>query len=192
MNFSNTISYSSFLLVFLLLFNCSNTENSATKTPDKKLSQPAKISNSKVNTPANTNSLVKSTKQSSDYNPNYQAIKAIDNIKDHKNSFTHTKKDKNAWWEIELNKIQSVESIIIWNRKGFESRLKNFHLITSHKPFTSQNLDSTLNQENVNSVFINDVKSKYKIPVNTDIKFLRIQLSGTNYLNLTEVEINLK
>jgi hypothetical protein len=47
------------------------------------------------------------------------AKRAIDNKTDgafSKNSVTHTKTEKNPWWELNLKSAQSISDIVIWNR----------------------------------------------------------------------------
>lgn len=62
-----------------------------------------------------------------------EAPKAIDGNKDpdwSKGGQTHTANagEKNPWWEVDLGGVVEVDSIRIWNRTGFESRLEGFAL----------------------------------------------------------------
>ncbi len=46
-------------------------------------------------------------------------------------STTHTKSEKNPWWELDLGELASLDSIVIWNRTGGDvgSRLADFRLL---------------------------------------------------------------
>jgi hypothetical protein len=52
---------------------------------------------------------------------------------------THTDKSDNPWWEVDLQKAQRLDKIVLWNRtdEGLGDRLSNFNLIVldeHHKP----------------------------------------------------------
>ena len=63
--------------------------------------------------------------------------RAIDNNTNGKyfdaNSVTHTKKELNPWWQVDLNSMQDLDKIVVWNRTdGFTvtgSHLNNFKVI---------------------------------------------------------------
>ena len=41
---------------------------------------------------------------------------------------THTSNEKNPWWEVDLGSAQAIESIVLWNRDGFQARLEGYDL----------------------------------------------------------------
>jgi mono/diheme cytochrome c family protein len=54
-------------------------------------------------------------------------------------STTHTKKSTNPWWEVDLDKSQTIDKVVLWNRtdSGLQDRLSNFVvsvLDENHKP----------------------------------------------------------
>ena len=70
----------------------------------------------------------KATQSSTDYEAG--AMRAIDGNKSRdwsKDGQTHTNNagSRSPWWELDLQKPTQIESIKIWNREGFESRLSN-------------------------------------------------------------------
>ncbi|MEL7498896.1 MAG: DUF1553 domain-containing protein [Planctomycetota bacterium] len=75
----------------------------------------------------------KATQSSTAYDG--EAARAIDGVTDgdyHKsNSVTHTSKQANNWWELDLGSEQNVDEIKIWNRTDgdYAKRLKNVRLI---------------------------------------------------------------
>ncbi|WDE97156.1 c-type cytochrome [Lentisphaera profundi] len=52
---------------------------------------------------------------------------AIDGVVSHK--ITHTKEPGNdVWWELDLQKMTSVDRVVVWNRKVLSNRLANFRV----------------------------------------------------------------
>ena len=142
--------------------------------------------------------LNKSTSQSSTYvgrpDLNYGAEKAVDgdtNGHGYENSISHTLNQQNAWWEIDLGEIHDVSQVKIWNRTdGASERLANFYVLISESPFTSQGLTETLDQVGVSEFYHSGRAARETdFAINRRARYMRIQLSGRNYLQLAEVEI---
>ncbi len=60
-------------------------------------------------------------------------------------STTHTKKETNPWWEVDLQKPAAVDRIVIWNRtdNNLQTRLSDFRVLvldTDHKPLWQQDI----------------------------------------------------
>jgi hypothetical protein len=81
--------------------------------------------------------------------------------------------------------------INIWNRTDCcEERLGDFYVLVSSQPFTSTNLATTLAQPGVYRYrFTGSLNAATAIPVYTQGRYVRVQLSGTNNLSLAEVEV---
>lgn len=124
------------------------------------------------------------------------ANSAIDNNIDgnfYNGSVTTTNLDLNAWWEEDLGISQPIDQITIWNRTDCcNDRLNDFWVFVSDTPFlptdtptTLQNRPGTWNSHHLLapnpslSIFTNGYSGRY----------VRIQLSGTNYLSLAEIQI---
>ena len=108
------------------------------------------------------------------------------------NSVTHTKIESQAWWEVDMGEVYLLESVDIWNRTDCcSSRLSNFHVLVSDVPFTSQNLDATINQDGVSDIhFTGTVGTTTNLNIGRTGRYLRVQLNGTNILSLAEVVVN--
>ncbi|MDT4955975.1 MAG: hypothetical protein QOJ02_4113 [Acidobacteriota bacterium] len=107
------------------------------------------------------------------------------------NSVTHTGQDSQAWWQVDLSIIQSIGTIKVWNRTdAVTDRLSNFYVFVSDVPFASTDLTTTLNQSGVTSYYTAGQGGvPTTIPVNRTGRYVRVQLSGTNYLSLAEVQV---
>jgi len=106
-------------------------------------------------------------------------------------SVTLTDWVQNAWWEIDLGEIHNIDDIKLWNRTDCCSdKFSDFYVFVSDVPFTSQGLDATLNQAGVDSYY---VEGEAGLPTELSIvrtgQYVRVQLSGTAYLAIAEVEI---
>lgn len=106
-------------------------------------------------------------------------------------SVSHTYNDQNAWWEIDLGQVHSVSAIEVWNRTDCcEYRLGNFYIFVSDVTFTSHSLTTTLNQSGVWNQHITSAPNPdVSVTVERTGRYVRVQLSGTNYLSLAEVKI---
>ena len=136
----------------------------------------------------------KATSQSSTYNSNSVASKANDGDTNGAfpgRSVTHTNNNTNAWWQIDLGAVRNIHDIILWNRTDCcSNRLSNFHVFVSNVPFTSTNLNTTINQSGVSNFYTSGAVGTNKtIGVNRFGRYVRVQLGGSGVLSLAEVEI---
>ncbi len=107
------------------------------------------------------------------------------------NSVTLTNWETNAWWELDLGLVSNIESINIYNREDCcQQFLSNYYILISDAPFSSTNLNETLNQAGVSS-FLQSDQAGLPSAIDIDVvgRFVRIQLVGTSFLGLTEVEV---
>jgi len=103
---------------------------------------------------------------------------------------THTGPDAQAWWQVDLGSIRSIDTIRIWNRTDCCSdRLTNSWVLVSSDAFTSTNLATSTNQSGVFSYHLGSVVTSNYIPVFRTGRYVRVQLAGTDYLSLAEVQI---
>ena len=108
-------------------------------------------------------------------------------------SVTHTNDDANAWWEVDLGAAATINSIAIWNRTDCcASRLSDYWVFVSNAPFAASDTPSTL--QGATGVWSNH-QTTMPNPTTTVAagglqgRYVRIQLSGTNYLSLAEVQV---
>ena len=104
----------------------------------------------------------------------------------------HTTNELTPWWEVDLGSEYILEEIRLFNRTdGFQSRLQNFYVFVSNVPFSaSATLDDLLNDLNIsNEYFDGSAALEEIVTLNTNGRYLRIQLSGSGILHLAEVQI---
>lgn len=102
---------------------------------------------------------------------------------DTNNSISHTTNSEDmAWWQVELDQTYAIEELDIWNRAEYGSRLDDFN-ISIIDSGTSSTVWSSLNNTTFSGTLHVDLGSS----VVGDT--VRIQLNGTNYLHLAEVEV---
>lgn len=107
------------------------------------------------------------------------------------NNVTHTDNAPNDWWEVDLGSQKRIREIKIWNRTDCcGERLSNFYLLISPYPFSSGNLQTSLNNSSVWSYHHPGAAGRETtIPVSGVGRYVRIQLAGQNWLSLAEVEV---
>jgi hypothetical protein len=107
------------------------------------------------------------------------------------NSVTHTERVQNAWWQVDLGAVFSIAQIKIWNRTDCcGERLSNFYVLISSTPFTANDLNSTLSQPGVSAFPApSEAGTPTVITIGKPGRFVRVQLVGTDYLSLAEVEV---
>ncbi len=106
-------------------------------------------------------------------------------------SVTHTLLDAQAWWQVDLGSVSSISDVRVWNRTDCCSdRLSNFYVLVSDAPFSSTNLSTTIAQPGVSSYSVaGQAGSPTYVTVNRSGRYVRVQLSGSNYLSLAEVKV---
>ena len=107
-------------------------------------------------------------------------------------SISHTGLDSNAWWQLDLGASSTINNIVVWNRTdGSSSRLNDYWVFVSDSPFTSADTPAAL--QGRSGVWSNHQTStpnpSSTIAVNAQGRYVRIQLSGTNFLHIAEVQI---
>jgi hypothetical protein len=107
------------------------------------------------------------------------------------NSVSHSNSQPQDWWEVDLGATYNIGSIKIWNRTDCcAERLNNFYVMVSEKPFSSSNMGNSLAQAGVWSNHHSGTAGRTtEINVNAQGRYVRIQLAGTNWLQLAEVEV---
>ena len=107
------------------------------------------------------------------------------------NSITHTGYDAQAWWQVDLGKIYNIQTVKLWNRTdGSANRLNNFHVLVSDNPFNSTDLLTTINQDQVTDYYYpGTLGLNGEFSIGRTGRYLRVQLAGTNYLSLAELQV---
>jgi hypothetical protein len=94
-------------------------------------------------------------------------------------SIAHTNNDPQAWWEVKLPQPYNIAQIDIWNRTDCCSdRLKDFYIRWS------------MDGINYSSLHVADGSAAHTTyAINQQAQYVKIQLNGTNYLNIAEVQV---
>jgi NedA-like, galactose-binding domain len=135
--------------------------------------------------------------QSSTYAPGFtDASKAVDGNTDGvyaDGSLTHTNLDANAWWEVDLGASVAVGSIVVWNRADCcGNRLSDYWVFVSNTPFLSTDTPTTLQSRAGTFSSHQTVQPSPSASISiagAQGRYVRVQLSGTNYLSLAEVQV---
>jgi hypothetical protein len=148
---------------------------------------------------ASTNlSLGKAASQSSTF-PGYAtagAASAVDGNTDggfFDGSVTATNLDTNAWWQVDLGASATVNSIVIWNRTDCcGERLSDFWVFVSNAPFSPT--DTPLTLQNRPGTFSSHQTAAPSPSISIAAggvlgRYVRVQLTGANYLSLAEVQV---
>ncbi|MDB6072175.1 MAG: hypothetical protein JWL81_3346, partial [Verrucomicrobiales bacterium] len=125
--------------------------------------------------------------QSSDYPGAFTSNRAVDGLTTGDYNIaagTHTQSEANAWWQVDLGAVYPLNAVKIFNRTGPSApRLTDFTVYVSDFPFgetntavSSYRYRSTAGPETVVNLYRNG-------------RYVRIQLNGTNFLHLAEVEV---
>ncbi|GAA1717774.1 hypothetical protein GCM10009809_12130 [Isoptericola hypogeus] len=106
-------------------------------------------------------------------------------------SVAHTASGKQSWWQVDLGSSQDIGSIAVWNRTDCcADRLRDFQVLVSDEPFVSGSLDEVLAQPGVWSHHVTAQPGPVtQMDVGRGGRYVRVQLTGTNYLALAEVQV---
>lgn len=133
--------------------------------------------------------------QSSTWGSAY-ASEAVDGNTDgnfYDNSVASTNLDTNAWWQVDLGASATLNSIEIWNRTDCcESRLSDYWVFVSDTPFLPSDTPTTLQGRagTFSSHQTSAPSPSASIVINgAQGRYVRVQLSGSGYLSLAEVQV---
>jgi hypothetical protein len=107
-------------------------------------------------------------------------------------SVTATNADANAWWQVDLGTSTAVNSVVVWNRTDCcGSRLSDYWVFVSDTPFLATDTPAILQLRagTFASHQITAPNPSVSIPVSARGRYVRVQLSGTDYLSLAEVQV---
>ncbi|HEU4889508.1 MAG TPA: hypothetical protein VFV49_16605 [Thermoanaerobaculia bacterium] len=107
----------------------------------------------------------------------------------------HTLSQAGAWWQVDLGRVQPLAAIDVsntasgWNSSCCMNRMSNFYLFVSDTPFESNTYTDILNQKGVSAYYRGTARSGYFYPVLRGGRYVRLQLTGTEYLHPLEVKV---
>src|SRR4051794_26316927 len=101
---------------------------------------------------------------------------------------THTDLQTSAWWQLDLGASSSIASIVIWNRTDAccTNRLSDYWVFPSDPPFSAPDTPATLQSRPGTSSSHQTAapNPSTTIPAVTQARYVRVQLTGANYLSL--------
>ena len=108
-------------------------------------------------------------------------------------SVTATNLDPNPWWQVDLGALAAVSSVVVWNRTDCcGSRLNDYWVFVSDTPFLPTDTPATL--QNRAGTFSSH-QTAAPNPSTTIAggspqgRYVRVQLTNSNYLSLAEVQV---
>ncbi|MEM9916871.1 MAG: lectin-like protein [Bacteroidota bacterium] len=106
-------------------------------------------------------------------------------------SISQTNWEYQPWLEIDLGAIQNIETVKVWNRSDCcMSFLSNYHILVSNVAFNSDVLADIQAQAGVDDFLeIDTAERPSSIAVNRSGRYVRIQLEGTAFLSVAEIEV---
>ncbi len=134
-------------------------------------------------------SLEKATYQSSYFDNIDSSWEAVDGDKTSGDNHSHTNKEASPWWEVDLWSVQKISKIKIYNRnskpQSYASALKDFYIFAS-----KERLEWDIAKDGKTLVFHpGTLWDSKEFSVDTEARYVRVQLSGEGYLHMSEVEI---
>ena len=126
----------------------------------------------------------------SDFFDVFPAAQAVDG-NTMSSSYSQTLSEAGAWWEVDLGSIQPIDTIDIDNVFGSDvSRLSNFYLFVSNQKIPDTNsVAATLALSDVSAYYRGTATSSYTYQIRRSGRYVRVQLTGTNILQMREVHI---
>ncbi len=110
-----------------------------------------------------------------------------------KGSVTSTKQDPSAWWQVDLGASTAIRSIAIWNRTDCcAARLSDYWVFLSDTPFSPSDTPATLQKRAGTWKSHQTVAPSPSTAIAVDGakgRYVRVQLTGTGYLSLAEVQV---
>ena len=107
-------------------------------------------------------------------------------------SITHTKHEKEAWWEVDLGAEYTVSKVEYTGRTDCcGSRLRNAYIMVSSKPFPSGRLKGNLDDRAVWKKLVENYPDPTHTVETGNVKgrYVRIQLQGNYPLSLANVKV---
>jgi YVTN family beta-propeller protein len=107
------------------------------------------------------------------------------------NSLIHTNSEANAFWEVDLGAMHQIFAIRLWNRTDCcADRLSNFYVLASDKPMAGRTLNDLLADTTVAAVQVGGTApAVLTSALRSRARYVRVQLGGTNFLQLAEVQV---
>lgn len=113
------------------------------------------------------------------------AAGAVDGVKDGSWGF-HTGEARNPWWQVDLGKPETLDHLVVWNRAETPERASKLKVL-----FSDNGSDWRAVYQHDGTIFTGS-KDNHPLHVRiepTTARFVRLQIPGTGFLHLEEVEV---
>ncbi len=147
------------------------------------------------NQTARLNLALEGTATSSSQYPGSSADMAIDGLREGKwfgASIAATNSEVQPWWQVDLGANESVGTVELWGRIDdcCDNRLADVWVFASSAPFASNDPAVLAADPSVTSVFTpGHLDDHTVVTIGATAQYVRVQLAGTNYLELAEVQV---
>ncbi len=108
------------------------------------------------------------------------------------NSVTHTDITAQPWWQVDLGQSSSIVSVNLFNRIDCcTDRLASFYVFVSASDMSTKTLAQLTADTTVAKIQVASLNgaSSINLPLASTGRYVRVQLTGTNYLSLAEVQV---
>ncbi|MEU7897404.1 discoidin domain-containing protein [Nonomuraea sp. NPDC049152] len=107
-----------------------------------------------------------------------------------KSSVTHTGLEPQPWWQVDLGTSQPIGEVAVWNRTDCcADRLTDYYVLVSETPLPTS-LAQALATPGVRAFHQTATSGRpTTVPVGVTGRHVRVQLAGTDYLSLAEVQV---
>jgi hypothetical protein len=103
-------------------------------------------------------------------------------------SVAATTSENEAWWEVDLGAVYSIETIKMWNRTDGVEKTAATYLLISNTPM-SANLSTARSQAGYEYFDNAELGTPSEDNPNVEGRYVRVQLANTGYLILAEVQV---
>jgi len=123
------------------------------------------------------------------------AAKAVDGNTDGRyanGSVTHTNAGVQPWWQVDLGRIALVESVRIYNRSDCcAGRLSDFYVFVADTDLSGRSVAQLVGDPQVARVRVSSLNgaASLTLPLAAQGRFVKLQLNGSDYLSLAEVQV---
>jgi len=118
--------------------------------------------------------------------PPQEAAGACDEVKNGRWGF-HTKHEAQPWWQVDLGRSVELDRLLVYNREDFAPRASRLIVLTSGDGRT---FERAYQHDGTPFLGHSDDRPLCVALDNVTARFIRLQLPGTNYFHLDEVEIH--
>ncbi len=108
------------------------------------------------------------------------------------NSVTHTAGSTQPWWQVDLGQLSAIQAVQIFNRTDCcTDRLSDFYVFVSATDMSGSTLAQLTADPTVARLHVDTLGSaaSLALPLVVQGRFVRVQLAGTNFLSLAEVQV---